>query len=204
MTSPSNAHRSSVILKKVSEQNLAPHITDSFSAVEENLSDQIAQESNWVFIDIQNLYQGIKERNWQINWSAFRQYLSKKYNAAKAVVFIGHVSKYARLYKKLRAAGFHIEFRQVYVDRNGLISGGNVDADLAAYVFDKKSEYSKAIIVADDGDYHRTIQSLKQQNKLKLIISSHLLARTSQLIKNAVSKDMLISIHGLRNQISQK
>jgi hypothetical protein len=161
------------------------------------------QEKNWAFIDIQNLYKGIKERGWTINWKAFRDNLYEKHNVVKAVVFMGFVKRYKWLYKQLEQAGFVLEFREVIELANGKIDGGNVDADLASYVMDYKAEYSKAIIIADDGDYCRTIKSLIRQNKLKLIISSHLLANTSFLIKQAVLPSKLISIHSLRNQIAQ-
>lgn len=175
----------------------------AFSAFHKATVEVASQEKNWAFLDIQNLYQGIKERRWQINWPLFRKHLYEKYHVVKAVVFIGFVRKYQWLYKQLRQAGFVLEFREVIELENGIIDGGNVDCDLASYAMDYKTEYNQAIIIADDGDYCRTIKSLNKQNKLKLIISSHLLANTSFLIKQAVHPNMLISIHGLRNQIAQ-
>jgi hypothetical protein len=166
------------------------------------INSENIHEENWAFLDIQNLYQGIKERGWQINWPAFRRHLSEKYHVVKAVVFVGFVRRYQWLYEQLQQAGFTLEFREEKELENGLIDGGNVDADLASYVMDYKNEYHKAVIIADDGDYCRTILSLQRQNKLKLIISSHLLGNTSSLIKQSVNRDMLISIHGLRNQIA--
>ncbi len=159
-------------------------------------------EYNWAFIDMQNLYKGVQERGWKINWKSFRQHLQDKYNVIKAVVFMGFIKEYQGLYKHIRQAGFVLEFREVKQLENGQIDGGNVDADLASYVMDYKTEYQKAIIIADDSDYCRTIKSLKRQNKLKLIISSHLLRNTSLLIKQSVEPGMLISIHSMRNQVS--
>jgi NYN domain len=175
----------------------------SFQTFNKEGAEANPQEKNWAFIDIQNLYKGIKERGWDINWKSFRKNLCERHNVVKAVVFIGFVRRYQWLYKQLEQAGFVLEFREVIELANGKIEGGNVDADLASYVMDFKTEYSKAIIIADDGDYCRTIKSLNRQNKLKLIISSHLIANTSFLIKQAVQPNMLISIHGLRNQIAQ-
>ncbi len=166
--------------------------------------DQNNPVQNWVFIDLQNLYKGVEERGWKINWKSFRTHLAQKYFAAKAVIFTGYVPRYAWLYKKLTLAGFQVETRPTRILPDGTINGGNIDADLASFVMDYKTDYTQAIIVADDADYYRTIQSLKRQNKLKLIISSHLLANTSSLIKELVNRDMLISIHSLRNQVSQR
>jgi hypothetical protein len=175
----------------------------SFQSFNKACVEVNTREKNWAFIDIQNLYKGIKERGWNINWKAFRDNLYEKHNVVKAVVFMGFVKRYKWLYKQLEQAGFVLEFREVIELANGSIDGGNVDADLASYVMDYKAEYSKAIIIADDGDYCRTIKSLNRQDKLKLIISSHLLAKTSFLIKQAVQPNKLISIHSLRNQIAQ-
>lgn len=170
---------------------------------EKTNQSQTSQEQNWVFIDLQNLYKGVQERGWKINWYSFRSHLTIKYSAVKAVVFTGFVSGNEWLYRKLTLAGFQVETRPTRILADGTIDGGNCDADLSSFVMDYKTDYTKAIIVADDADYYRTIQSLQRQNKLRLIISSHLLANTSSLIKQAVSRDMLVSIHGLRNQISQ-
>lgn len=158
-------------------------------------------ENNWAFIDMQNLYKGVREREWKIKWNSFRQYLQERYSVTKAIAFMGYIREHEYLYNIMRRAGLTLEFRQVRRLENGRIDGGNVDADLASYVMDYKSEYTKAIIIADDSDYCRTITSLHRQNKLKLIISSHTLQDTSGLIKQAVERNMILSIHSLRNII---
>mgnify|MGYP001568086959 CR=1 FL=1 len=158
-------------------------------------------ENNWAFVDMQNLYKGVQERGWNIRWESFRQYLKDRFNVTRAIAFLGYIKEYQSIYNHLRNAGFILEFRQVKMLSNGTIDGGNVDADLASYVMDYKNEYHKAIIVADDSDYCRTIKSLKRQNKLRLIISSHLIRNTSELIKQVVGRDQILIIHSLRNQI---
>lgn len=158
-------------------------------------------ERNWAFIDMQNLYKGVQERGWNINWNPFRNYLLQEFQVTKAVAFMGYIKEFESLYTRLRKADFHLEFRTVRRLSNGTIDGGNVDADLASYVMDYKNDYSKAIIVADDGDYCRTIMSLNRQNKLKLIISSHAIKNTSQLIKEAVQPHLIKSIHSIRHLV---
>ncbi len=69
---------------------------------------------------------------------------------------------------------------------------------------DYKLDYNKAIIVADDGDYCQMIKSLKRQNKLELIISSHTIKQTSGLLKEAVEKKQILSIHSIRDIIEYK
>ncbi|MBP6024910.1 NYN domain-containing protein [Ferruginibacter sp.] len=159
-------------------------------------------ENNWAFVDMQNLHKGVQEKGWAIKWKCFRQFLKDNYNVTRAVAFMGYIKEYQALYTHIRNPGFTLEFRQVKRLNNGTIEGGNVDADLASYVMDYKNEYHKAIIVADDGDYCRTVKSLDRQNKLKLIISSHSMKNTSELIKQAVGCKSILSIHSIRNQVS--
>ena len=157
------------------------------------------KESNWAFIDMQNLHMGVKEKGWKIHWKRFRQYLEKEHNVTKAIVFIGYLKQNAGLYGSLIRSGFTIEFRPVKQLEDGTIDGGNVDADLASCVMDHKNDYDKAIIVADDGDYCRTIKSLDRQNKLKLIISSHSIEETSDLIKREIARRLLLSVHSIKD-----
>jgi NYN domain-containing protein len=158
---------------------------------------------NWAFLDFQNVYQGIKKDGWKINWKSFREYLYETFNITKAVVFIGYVKENARLYTLLRKSGFQLEFKQTRRLANGQIDGGNIDPDLASYVMDNKLEYSKAVIVADDADYANMIKSLLRQNKLGVVISSHSIKSTSQLIKQIVGRDQLQSIHSLKDLIGR-
>lgn len=173
----------------------------NLTVIKGGLFGQASKENNWVFIDTQNLVKGVKEQGWKINWKRFRSYLKENYAATKAVLFMGRIPQNDWLYKKLTNAGFEIEFREVKQLVNGQIDGGNVDADLAGYVMDHKREYSKAILIADDADYCNTIKNLKKQNKLKLIVSSHTIMQTSEQIKRTVGKEMIVSIHAIRNLI---
>ena len=160
-------------------------------------------ENNWAFIDTQNLCRCLKEEGWKIDWSRFRSYLRDKLNVTKAVAFLGYIKEYEYLYQIMRKAGFTLEFREVTLLANGEVEGGNVDTDLTSYAMDYKTEYYKAIIVADDRDYIRTVKSLDRQNKLKLILSPHTFRNTSQLIKQAVNSRLILSMYHLRNLIGK-
>ncbi len=41
--------------------------------------NQFAFGNNWAFLDMQNLYKGVQERGWKIQWEEFRKYLSFRY-----------------------------------------------------------------------------------------------------------------------------
>lgn len=179
-----------------------------FSLTEGNIRStkpqQLSSPYNWVFIDAQNLYQGIKQRGWKLNWSAFREYLYEAHNVTRSVIFIGRIKANNWLYHNLNKSGFHIEFKLTFQLADGSIDGGNIDADLTSYLMDNKTEYSQAIVFADDTDYLRTLQSLNRQGKIGGIISSHLIVNASSLLRRVFPSNMFIPIQALRNKIEFK
>lgn len=162
------------------------------------------QENNWVFIDGQNVHTAVKQSGWKINWGLFRSYLADVHNVTRAVIFLGRIERNAWLYKKLEDAGFVLVFRKVKVLKDGSVDGGNVDADISCYAMDHKREYTKAILVADDGDYAYTLGCLDSQNKLKLVISSHTIAQSSDYVKEEIGTHRMLSIHSIRHLIEYK
>lgn len=162
------------------------------------------QEKNWVFIDMQNVYKAVCEQGWKIDWKLFRQFLSQEYKVEKAIVFVGYLKENKHLYKFLQKSGFELQFRDVNKLPNGYIDGGNCDADLAATALNFKHDYDKAIIIADDGDYSQMLKMLKDQNKLKFVLSPHSVNRTSKFIKNAIGIDSIFSIQSIREIIEYK
>ena len=158
---------------------------------------------NWAFTDLQNLLQGIKPKGWKIDWFKLREYLRVHHNVSEAFMFLGHVPWNERLYRIMERANFRLEFRPVTILNDGTVDGGNVDADLASFVMDYKSNYTKAVIIGDDGDYFRTVRSLNMQNKLACVVSSHSIKKTSNLIKSVLQRDQLISVHNLQTIIEK-
>ena len=55
----------------------------------------------YAFIDSQNLYLGISDSGWNLDYQKFRNYLRTKYRVSKAYLFIGYVPKNTNLYKYL-------------------------------------------------------------------------------------------------------
>jgi NYN domain len=189
-------------LETKAQMNIVPGNFPTLRVIRGGLFSVAPREHNWAFIDMQNLFKGVKEQGGKIDWKRFRIFLKDNYCVEKAVLFMGYIPQNEWLYQKLYKAGFEIEFRVVKQINNGKIDGGNIDADLTGYMMDNKREYTQALVIADDGDYRNTILSLKKQNKLKLIISSHTLKNTAKFIRDAVGDSMIVSIHSLRNIIS--
>lgn len=68
-------------------------------------------ENNFAFIDSQNLYKGLQELGWHLDFKRFRQYLEDKYQVRKAFYFIGYVATNIDLYTQLQNAGFRCSCR---------------------------------------------------------------------------------------------
>jgi len=87
------------------------------------------KESNYAFIDSQNLNLGIQSLGWKLDHRRFRVYLKEKYGVSRAYLFIGFLPENKDLYSALQAAGFVLIFKPTLPDKAGEVKG-NVDADL--------------------------------------------------------------------------
>ena len=51
------------------------------------------KENNYAFIDGNNLYRGVNNSGWKIDFSRFRKWLKDKYRVNRAYYFIGLIPK---------------------------------------------------------------------------------------------------------------
>lgn len=147
------------------------------------------KEIIYAFIDSQNLYLGIRNAGWELDYHKFRNYLRTKYSVSKAYLFIGYIPENTNLYKYLQEAGFILIFKPVLIIRNGKRTTykGNVDAELVLHAMIQYPNYKKAIIVSGDGDFMCLIEYLESKSKLYKILSpnekySSLLRKFAQFI----------------------
>lgn len=127
-----------------------------------------SQENNYAFIDGQNLYSGLKELGWRLDFTRFRKYLSDKYKVKKAFYFIGYIPTNVDLYTALQKAGFILSFKPT-LEVRGRIKG-NVDAELVLEVMVEYGNFDKAVIVTGDGDFHCLVKYLMGKEKLKKLL----------------------------------
>lgn len=125
--------------------------------------------SNYAFIDNHNLYKSLEDAGWRLNYRRFRKYLTDKFNVTKAILYVGYLRKYQKMYCSFREYGFKVGFRYVSIDPVEGVKG-NVDADLIVDALTRWNFYDKAIIVAGDGDYYCLIKHLKRHKKLEKIM----------------------------------
>lgn len=142
------------------------------------------QKNNYAYIDGNNLYQGVKNSGWKIDFFRFRKWLLDKHGVVVAYYFIGLIPKEKDMYEALQKAGFTLIFKEVVYDGNGKPKG-NCDADLVVRAMKDAYEKSceKLILVTSDGDYSSLVKFLQEKSKLKIILSPSVQDRCSILLK---------------------
>src|SRR3989339_973284 len=168
------------------------------------MKNKKSKQKIYAFIDSQNLNLGVKSQGWKFDWRKFRQYLRNKYNVSKAYLFIGHVAGNEFLYAFLQECGFILIFKPTLeYRRNGRIQvKGNVDAELVLHSMIEYTNYSKAIIVSGDGDFHCLIEYLEEKNKLLKILAPT--KHYSGLLRKFNDNNYIVRIDLLRESLEQK
>lgn len=145
-------------------------------------------ESNYAFIDSQNLNLSIKRLGWKLDFGRFRVYLKEKYGVEKAYLFIGFVEQYGDLYRSLQEKGYILVFKPTLKYKDGKTKG-NCDAELVLQAMVDFNSYKKAVLVTGDGDFYCLVRYFVQKDKLeKLLIPDQ--ERYSALLKSFPSQYM--------------
>jgi len=159
------------------------------------------QENNFAFIDSQNLNLGIQEMGWKLDYARFRRYLKEKYNVNTAYIFIGYIQQNQALYSSLQKSGYVLIFKPVLPDKEGHHKG-NVDADLVLQAMIDFNTYEKAVIVTSDGDFYCLVKYLYENNKLRMVLSSHIENCSSLLRQSA--KGRIVFMDNLKKKLEYK
>lgn len=157
------------------------------------------EDNNYAFIDAQNLYLGIRELGWKLDYKRFRVYLREKYQVSKAFIFIGYLKKNEGLYDALKRWGYTLIFKDVVVGREGEVKG-NVDAELVLQAMIEYDAYEKAVVVTSDGDFACLVKHLYDNGKLAVVFSPHL-ERSSILLRRA-AKERIVFAEKLRTRLA--
>ena len=183
-------------------------------------------QTNYAFIDSQNLNLGVQKMGWKMDWRKFRAYLRDTYGVEKAFMFIGYMPNYEDLYQQMHDAGYLVVLKPTLEMFHTVIEGadapplpppgelvkqnkqnsedkkpavkGNVDAELVLYAVKEIPNYKQAIIVSGDGDFYSLVEYLEQQGKLL-----HLLApnwQYSSLLKPY--EKYIVRIDQLRRELA--
>lgn len=153
-------------------------IRDKMNVMEE-------KESNFAFIDSQNLNLSIRAQGWVLDYKKFRKYLEDKYSITKAFLFLGYVPQNQDLYTSLQESGYIVIFKPTLTLPNGKVKG-NVDAELVLHTMVEYQRYDKALLVTGDGDFYCLVDYLiKQEKLLKLMVPNE--KKFSSLFRKVMS-----------------
>ncbi|MBM2824800.1 MAG: hypothetical protein HW402_464 [Dehalococcoidales bacterium] len=157
-------------------------------------------QTNYAFIDSQNLNLSIREQGWILDFRKFRLYLTRKYDIAKAFIFIGYVYEYQSLYTNLQKDGYILIFKPTLKLRDGRAKG-NVDAELVLHTMIEYDNYDKALIVTGDGDFYCLVEYLTKTEKLlELMIPNK--DKFSSLFRKMMPH--IVFMNNLRNMLEHK
>ncbi len=158
-------------------------------------------ESNYAFLDSQNIYLSIKAQGWEIDWSRFYIYLKEHYKITNAYLFIGYVEGNSSLYSMLQQAGFICMFKPTLKYKDGTVKG-NVDAELVLQTMIEINNFDKAVIVTGDGDFYCLVDYLLKNNKLKTVLIPNR-DKYSALLKKFAKKNIAF-IDDLKKKVEHK
>ena len=160
-----------------------------------------SQRNNYAYIDGNNLYRGVNNSGWRIDFFRFRKWLKDKYGITRAYYFIGLIPKEKDMYEALQKAGFTLIFKEVVYDGDGKPKG-NCDTDLVLQAVRDVYENScgKLALVTSDGDYASLVKFLQEKDKLKIILSPSIQKRCSILLKRTNAP--ITYLNDIKNKIS--
>lgn len=160
------------------------------------------RENNFAFIDGQNLYLGVEELKWHLDYQKLFYYLRHKYQVRKAYIFIGYVPWNQELYKSLQEIGYILVFKPILIPKDGTKPKGNVDADLVLRTMIDYPVYDKAVVITSDGDFYSLVEYLYSKNKLRIVLAPHK-SKCSVLLRKK-AKERIDFIDNLKKKLSQK
>ena len=161
----------------------------------------VREQSNFAFIDTQNVFLEVSKLGWKIDWRRFRVHLTDSYDVQRAYLFIGYLEQQEAMYRALRSYGYEIVFKPVTY-RVGGEPKGNVDADLVLQAMIDYPNYEKAVIVTSDGDLHCLVAHLREQGKLRAVVSGNRDRCSARLRRAALGR--IDTLEGLRHKLEYK
>ena len=158
-------------------------------------------QTNYAFIDGQNLNLGVQELGWKVDQRKFRVYLAEKYGCGKAYYFIGFVQGQNALYNSLQSAGYVLTFKPTSMDADGNVKG-NVDAELVLQAMIDLANYEQAVLVTGDGDFACLVNYLRPLGKLRCVLAPNM-RKCSALLKKAAANHLSF-MDDLRGKLEYK
>lgn len=153
------------------------------------------------YIDGANLYNGVRDQGWMLDYKRFRVWLAEKLGVTKAQIFIGLDPRQSRLYQRLQEFGYVLIFKPTITDLDGKIKG-NCDADMVLHIVKDlyESPDSRAVVVTSDGDFYSAVELLLDKGRLARIVSPS--PKCSILLKRTNAP--ITYLHELKTHVEMK
>lgn len=161
---------------------------------------------NYAFIDGQNFFKSKQEiereleaLEVELDLREFRTYLKEKLKVLVAYYFLGYIPDNKILYDSLKTQGYELKFKEVAV--HGEQVKGNVDVNLTLQSIIDIDLYTRAVIIASDGDYADLARYLYSKDKLECLIccsrkgSSHLLRKLHSITRIYYLDDIMRDLY---------
>jgi uncharacterized LabA/DUF88 family protein len=182
-------------------QRVAQPVKRTMTPVKKLEPKATVSNNNFAFVDCQNLWYNL-DKDWQLDWNKFFEFLKDKHGVKRGYVFIGFVAGYQKMYQQLQEAGFILIFKPVQETSNGIKC--NVDTEMVLQTMIQLPNYERAVIVSGDGDFTCLVDYLAGVNKLEAIMIpgqksySHSLEKAGKnrvvfisKLKNILQKDVI-------------
>ncbi len=140
-----------------------------FPKVNPKQSSPPKQESNFGFIDAQNVNLAIRDQWWKLDWKKLYKHLHKKYKSRKVFLFIGYIPENQDMYTFLQSIWYILIFKPVLQLKSGKTKW-NVDAELVLQTMIELPNFDRAIVITWDWDFACLIRYLRKIDKLKILI----------------------------------
>lgn len=116
-----------------------------------------------------------------MDWRKLRAFLTEKYGADRAYMFIGYLPENEDMYEQLHDSGYGVVLKPTFDMTRPRPEGddkdderqtkGNIDADLVLWAMKELKNYDKAVIVSGDGDFYTLVEYLAEQGKLLKLLA---------------------------------
>jgi uncharacterized LabA/DUF88 family protein len=154
--------------------------------------------NNFAFVDCQNLWYNL-DKDWQLDWTKFFEFLKTKHGVKRGYVFIGFVAGYQKMYQQLQEAGFILIFKPIQETSNGIKC--NIDTEMVLQTMIQLPNYDRAVIVSGDGDFTCLVDYLVSVKKLEAVLIPGQKSYSHSLEK--AGKDKVIFISKLKNILAK-
>lgn len=132
------------------------------------------------FIDASNIIYSASRNSWKVDFEKLAKYLKERYKVKRLIYFAGVDAenlKQLKFYEKIQGFGYELRLIPVKTFADGH-KKADVDSRMTSEMMLYWRKYSKAVVMAGDGDYYWVLEYMCAKKKqIKLIACANTTAR---------------------------